>query len=81
MPARPRFIGNIVTLRAGARVRTLPYLAAGQDVRERTLAAGFGIPFAYERATMNFSAQNAVRTAGASRETAWTFGFGLTVRP
>ena len=77
----PRFVGNIVTLRAGARVRTLPYLAAGQDVRERTLAAGFGIPFAYERASMNFSAQNAVRTAGASRETAWTFGFGLTVRP
>ena len=77
----PRFVGNIVTLRAGARLRTLPYLAAGQDVKERTLAAGFGIPFAYERATMNFSAQNAVRTAGASRETAWTFGFGLTVRP
>ena len=77
----PRFVGNIVTLRAGARVRTLPYLAAGQDVKERTVAAGFGIPFAYERATMNFSAQNAVRTAGASRETAWTFGFGLTVRP
>jgi hypothetical protein len=77
----PRFVGNIVTLRAGARLRTLPYLAAGQDVRERTLAAGFGIPFAYERATMNFSAQNAIRTAGASRETAWTFGFGLTVRP
>jgi len=77
----PRFVGNIVTLRAGTRLRTLPYLAAGQDVKERTLAAGFGIPFAYERATMNFSAQNAVRTAGASRETAWTFGFGLTVRP
>jgi hypothetical protein len=77
----PRFVGNIVTLRAGARLRTLPYLAAGQDVKERTLAAGFGIPFAYERATMNVSAQNAVRTAGASRETAWTFGFGLTVRP
>jgi hypothetical protein len=77
----PRFVGNIVTLRVGARLRTLPYLAVGQDVKERTLAAGFGIPFAYERATMNFSAQNAVRTAGASRETAWTFGFGLTVRP
>lgn len=77
----PRFIGNIVTLRAGARMRTLPYLAAGQDVKERTLAAGFGIPFAYERATMNFSAQNAVRTAGGSRETGWTIGVGLTVRP
>ena len=77
----PRFVGNIVTLRAGARVRTLPYLAAGQDVRERTLAAGFGIPFSYGRAMMNFSAQNAVRTAGASRGTAWTIGFGLTVRP
>ena len=77
----PRFIGNIVTVRAGARLRTLPYLAAGQDAKERTLAAGFGIPFAFERAIMNFSAQNAVRTAGASRETAWTFGFGLTVRP
>ena len=77
----PRFIGNVVTLRVGGRLRTLPYLAAGQDVKERMLAAGFGIPFAYERATMNFSAQNAVRTAGASRETAWTFGFGLTVRP
>jgi hypothetical protein len=77
----PRFVGNIVTLRLGARMRTLPYLAAGSDVHERTLAAGFGIPFAYERATMNFSAQNAVRTAGSSRETAWTIGFGLTVRP
>ena len=77
----PRFIGNIVTLRVGARVRTLPYLAAGNDVHERILAAGFGIPFAYERASMNFSAQSAVRTAGDSRETAWTIGFGLTVRP
>lgn len=77
----PRFVGNVMTLRLGARLRTLPYLAAGSDVRERTLAAGFGIPFAFERATMNFSAQNAVRTAGSSRETAWTMGFGLTVRP
>ena len=77
----PRFIGNVTTVRVGARLRTLPYLAAGSDVRERTLAAGFGLPFAYDRASMNFSAQNAVRTAGSSRETAWTIGIGLTVRP
>ena len=77
----PRVLGTVVTLRGGVRLRTLPYEALGEQVRERAITGGFGVPVAFNRAQIGVSVQHAARTAGDARETGWTFGFGLTVRP
>lgn len=77
----PRVLGTVVTLRGGLRLRTLPYEALGEQVRERALTGGFGIPVAFNRAQLGVSVQHAARSAGDARETGWTVGFGLTVRP
>lgn len=79
--AGPRVLGTVVTLRGGVRLRTLPYEALGEQVRERAITGGFGIPVAFNRAQIGVSVQHAARTAGDAQETGWTFGFGLTVRP
>jgi hypothetical protein len=84
----PRVADRLVTLRLGARERTLPFGVGGFAVRERAFTAGFGTLLAADRAAVDFSAQRARRTsdfrsaAGAeASETAWTLSVGLTVRP
>jgi hypothetical protein len=44
---------------------------------------GSGLPFARNRAQLDFFAERASRTAGDldATEKSWTFGLGLTVRP
>jgi len=86
--AGPRIAERLVTLRAGARSRTLPFGVGGFAVRETAFTAGFGALLAADRAALDFSAQRARRTSdfrsptGAeASETAWTLSVGLTVRP
>ena len=79
----PRFATAQITLRAGARRRTLPFRASAELVEETAFTFGTGTPFAGGRAQIDLFLERASRTAGDvdAKERSWTFGLGLTVRP
>jgi len=79
----PRILGAQVTLRGGARRRSLPFLADGEQVEETAFMLGTGAPLARGRAQLDFFVERASRTAGDvdAKERSWTFGLGFTVRP
>ena len=78
----PRMGSSIFMLRTGGRWRTLPYEAAGNKVRERSVAAGIGTLFAAGRVSGDVSVVRAYRDAGLTiNERAWTLSIGLGVRP
>lgn len=80
--AGPRVGDQTFMLRAGGRWRTLPFLAAGRKVTEKTLSVGTGAAIANGRASVDLSALRALRSAGLPvSESAWTISLGLTVRP
>jgi hypothetical protein len=81
--AGPRLLGAPLTLRGGARRRTLPFLAGNEQVRETAFTLGTGAPLARGRAQVDLFLERASRTAGDvdAKERSWTFGLGLTVRP
>ena len=81
----PRLIQRQTVLRLGARYRTLPYLAAGSEVKELSFAAGLGAQFFRNRAALDVAFERAARTVDASsvdaKERAYILSFGLRVRP
>ncbi len=78
----PRIMQRIVTLRAGARYRTLPFGYNGERVRETAFMAGFGMPLTRNRAAFDFAVQRAMRTeAGTVKERGLILSFGLRVSP
>ena len=78
----PRILQRIVTLRAGARRRTLPFGFNGDEVSETAFMGGFGLPLARNRATLDFAAQRASRSAsGGVDERGIILSFGLRVSP
>lgn len=78
----PRIMQRIITLRAGARLRTLPFGLNGQKVTEKTFAAGLGAPLTRERAGLDVGIQRASRTAGSDvRERGFILSVGLRVSP
>ncbi|MFL5598371.1 MAG: hypothetical protein ACJ77S_13010 [Gemmatimonadaceae bacterium] len=78
----PRILQRIVTLRAGARIRTLPFGFNGEKVSETSFAAGFGVPLTRERAGLDFALQRASRSAGSDiKERGFILSFGLRVSP
>jgi hypothetical protein len=78
----PRFLQRIITVRAGARFRTLPFGFNGEKVSETSLAAGLGVPLTRDRAAFDFSIQRASRTAGSDvKERGFILSFGLRVSP
>lgn len=78
----PRIMQRLVTVRAGARFRTLPFGFNGDKVSETSFAAGFGAPLTRERATFDFAIQRASRTAGSLvKERGLILSFGLRVSP
>jgi hypothetical protein len=81
--AGPRLGTRVIQVRAGARLRTLPFLAGGAEVKETAFSGGLGIPLAAARAGLDVALQHASRSASGSgaAEHAWTLGLGLTVRP
>ena len=81
--AGPRLAGAALTIRAGARRRTLPFLAADEQVHETAFTLGAGTPLAGGRAQLDLFIERAARSAGKvdAKERSWTFGLGLTVRP
>jgi hypothetical protein len=78
----PRLLQRIITLRLGGRVRTLPFGFNGEKVSEKSFTAGFGAPLARNRASFDFSIQQANRTAGGDvKEKGLMMSFGLRVSP
>ena len=84
----PRILERVVLIRLGGRYRTLPFLAAGSEVREVSVAGGLGAQFSRNRAAFDVTLQHAWRSAdaaagsvGSVRERAYTLSFGLRVRP
>jgi hypothetical protein len=78
----PRVMQRLVTLRAGARFRTLPFAFNGDKVSEASYAIGFGAPLTRERASFDFAIQHASRKAGPDvRERGVILSFGLRVSP
>jgi hypothetical protein len=81
----PRLLSRQSVLRLGARYRTLPYLAAGEEVKELSFAAGLGMQFFRNRATFDVAVERAARSVDSSaldaRERAYILSFGLRVRP
>lgn len=81
----PRIMARQTVLRIGTRYRTLPYLAAGAEVKELSFAAGIGTQFFRNRAAFDIAVERAGRSVDASeidaRERAYLLSFGLRVRP
>lgn len=80
--AGPRFGNQIVFLRTGFRMRTLPFQAAGHDVDEKSVSAGLGSTFAANHVIADLALIRAVRSADiGANERAWTISIGISVRP
>jgi hypothetical protein len=78
----PRIMQRIVTVRAGARFRTLPFGFNGEKVSEKTFAAGLGAPLTRDRASLDIAIQRAARTAGSDvKERGFILSVGLRVSP
>jgi hypothetical protein len=78
----PRILQRIITVRAGARFRTLPFGLNGQKVSEKSFAAGFGAPLTRDRASLDVALQRATRTAGSDiKERGFILSIGLRVSP
>ena len=79
----PKLVSKSVALRAGVRFRTLPFEAAGQEVKETSYSGGFGTAFASGHILMDVGLIRALRNVPSSvnaSERAWTLSVGLTVR-
>jgi hypothetical protein len=70
-----------LSVRAGARMRTLPFGLNGEKVSETAFMLGIGAPLTRDRATLDFSFQRAARSAGSVNERGFIFSFGLRVSP
>jgi len=77
----PRVMQRIITLRAGARLRTLPFGFNGQKVSETSFMGGLGVPLARDRAAFDFTFQHANRSASGIKERGVILSFGLRVTP
>jgi hypothetical protein len=78
----PRWFGSEIPLRGGVRRRTLPFGAAGAEVKETSAGFGWGFMIAGGRAVADFAVSRASRRAdGGATESATTFSIGLIVRP
>jgi len=80
--AGPRFGNQIIFLRTGFRMRTLPFQAAGEIVDEKSVSAGLGTQFASNHVLADLAVIRAVRSADIeASERAWTISIGISVRP
>ncbi|HEX3157984.1 MAG TPA: hypothetical protein VHQ45_05680 [Gemmatimonadaceae bacterium] len=80
--AGPRIGNSAVALRAGARLRDLPFAVDGSSVRETSFSGGLGLTLARGRVLLDFAAQRASRDGPAdASETGWTFSSGIAIRP
>lgn len=77
----PRLFGSVLSLRAGGRMRDLPFAVEGDQPSERALSGGVGMLLGGGRVLLDLGLERAQREAAGVTENAWTFGAGVTVRP
>ena len=77
----PRILQRQLTVRAGARMRTLPFSPGADKVSETAFMLGFGAPLTRDRASLDFAFQRAARSSGDVNERGFIFSFGLRVSP
>lgn len=78
----PRVMQRLISVRLGARSRTLPFGFNGQKVSETSFMGGLGIPLTRDRAGLDFALQHASRSAGGNiKERGIILSFGLRVSP
>lgn len=77
----PAILQTPVTLRLGAQRRELPFPVVGVQPKETAFSGGLGVPLARGRVLLDLAAQRASRSVVVAKETAWTYGIGITVRP
>ena len=80
----PRIMARQTVLRLGTRYRTLPFLAAGEEVKELSFAGGIGAQFFRNRAQFDVTLERAGRKVDGdvdAKERAFILSFGLRVRP
>ncbi|HEX5408310.1 MAG TPA: hypothetical protein VFW89_00895 [Gemmatimonadaceae bacterium] len=78
----PGLFGSAMPLRAGIRERTLPFLADGTRIRERTYSVGTGIQILGGRSRIDLGLARANRTQVAGiAEHSTIFTVGFMVRP
>lgn len=77
----PRWFGQQIPLRVGARRRSLPFGVGDTRVNELAIGGGLGLPLAAGRAQLDLAVLRARRTADELRERSWTISAGFVVRP
>lgn len=77
----PRFLQRTITVRGGARLRTLPFGFNGNKVSETAFMFGLGAPLARDRASLDFALQHAARSSADIKERGLILSFGLRVSP
>ena len=79
--AGPRFRRRVVQVRAGVRMRELPFTVRNDVVRELSFAGGAGIPVASGRGIIDLGVQRSRREVGDAREKAWAISLSFGIRP
>lgn len=77
----PKLGGTNSLVRAGLRDRTLPFGLNGNQIRERAMTFGLGLPVGRSRAQIDLAAQRAMRTGAGLEERGWFVSIGLGIRP
>jgi hypothetical protein len=77
----PTVGGTPMFVRAGIARRTLPFDAAGGEVRETLISLGSGFRIPQQRGNIDITLQRALRSAGDARERAWLVSIGLAIYP
>ena len=77
----PRFGPSAVLFRTGFRSRGLPFSYGSNDVREKAITGGLGVPVLAGRATMDLAIVRATRTSATVTEKAWVISLGVGIRP
>ncbi|MFN0099150.1 MAG: hypothetical protein ACKVS7_10780 [Gemmatimonadaceae bacterium] len=77
----PRLGGVATIARLGFRDRQLPFGLLGEQIGERTLSGGLGIPLGRSRGQLDLALQRAARSAAGVDERAWLISIGFGIRP
>jgi hypothetical protein len=77
----PKIRGTNSLFRVGLRDRTLPFGLNGNQIRERAMTFGLGLPVGRSRAQLDLAGQRAMRTGAGIEERGWFVSVGLGIRP
>jgi hypothetical protein len=77
----PRVFGTPSVVRLGFRDRGLPFGVQGEQVNERSLSGGLGLPVARGRGQVDLTLQRSARAAAGVTERSWFLGVGVGIRP